>query len=59
MIPMVSAFAEWRKPGGGIDARDRRRIDAEDGGLTPWNLIEGTWDDIRAAGRHRRRQNRT
>ncbi len=48
VIPMISAFAEWRKPGGGSTRVAVVGIDAEDGGLAPWNLIQGTWDDIRA-----------
>ncbi|MCU0955241.1 MAG: ABC transporter permease [Hyphomicrobium sp.] len=48
VIPMVSAFAEWRKPGGGSTRVTVVGIDAEDGGLEPWNLVEGTWNDIRA-----------
>ncbi len=48
VIPMVSAFAEWRKPGGGSSRVSVVGIDKEDGGLEPWNLITGTWDDIRA-----------
>ena len=48
VIPMVSAFAEWRKPGGGSSRVSVVGIDKEDGGLEPWNLVSGTWDDIRA-----------
>lgn len=48
VIPMISAFAEWRKPGGGSTRVSVVGIDPEEGGLEPWNLVEGSWADVRA-----------
>lgn len=48
VIPLVVAFAEWRKPGGGSSRVVVVGADAEDGGLAPWNLVEGNWEDIKA-----------
>ena len=48
VIPLVVAFAEWRKPGGGSSRVVVVGADAEDGGLAPWNLVQGTWEDIKA-----------
>ena len=41
-------FAEWRKPAGGSTSVVIVGTDAEDGGLVPFNLIEGTVEDIKA-----------
>jgi putative ABC transport system permease protein len=48
VIPMIVAFAEWRKPSGGSSRVVVVGTDAEDGGLEPWSLVQGTWDDIKA-----------
>lgn len=48
VIPLVVRFAEWRKPEGGSTRVVIVGTDAEDGGLTPFNLIKGTWEDIKA-----------
>lgn len=48
VIPLVVAFAEWRKPGGGSSRVVVVGADAEDGGLEPWSLVSGNWDDIKA-----------
>ena len=48
VIPLVVAFAEWRKPGGGSSRVVVVGADAEDGGLEPWNLVTGSWEDIKA-----------
>ncbi len=48
VIPMIVAFAEWRKPSGGSTRVVVVGTDAEDGGLQPWSLVQGTWDDIKA-----------
>lgn len=48
VIPMISAFAEWRKPGGGSTRVSVVGIDAEAGGLAPWNVVAGSWMDVRA-----------
>lgn len=48
VIPLVVRFAEWRKPEGGSTRVVLVGTDAEDGGLVPFNLVEGTWEDIKA-----------
>jgi len=48
VIPLVVRFAEWRKPAGGSTRVVVVGTDAEDGGLVPFNLVEGTWEDIKA-----------
>jgi putative ABC transport system permease protein len=48
VIPLVVRFAEWRKPAGGSARVVVVGTDAEDGGLAPFNLDKGTWEDIKA-----------
>jgi len=48
VIPLVVRFAEWRKPEGGSTRVVIVGTDAEDGGLVPFNLVEGTWEDIKS-----------
>ena len=48
VIPIVVRFAEWRKPEGGSTRVVIVGADADDGGLQPFNLIEGNWDDIKS-----------
>ena len=48
VIPLVVAFAEWRKPGGGSSRVVVVGADAEQGGLAPWSLVRGAWEDIKA-----------
>lgn len=48
VIPLIVKFAEWRKPEGGSTRVVVVGSDAEDGGLEPWSLKEGTWQDIKA-----------
>lgn len=48
VIPLIVRFAEWRKPEGGSTRVVIVGTDAEDGGLEPFNLVEGTWEDIKA-----------
>jgi putative ABC transport system permease protein len=48
VIPLVVRFAEWRKPQGGSSRVVIVGTDAEDGGLEPFNLVDGTWDDIKS-----------
>lgn len=48
VIPLIVKFAEWRKPEGGSTRVVVVGSDAEDGGLQPFNLVEGTWEDIKA-----------
>lgn len=48
VVPLVVSFAEWRKPSGGSSRVVLVGSDADDHGLVPWNLTEGTLDDIKA-----------
>jgi putative ABC transport system permease protein len=48
VVPIVVAFAEWRKPSGGSSRVVLIGSDTDDGGLVPWNLIEGNLEDIKA-----------
>lgn len=48
VAPLVVKFAEWRKPAGGSTRVVVVGTDAEDGALQPWNLVSGTWEDIKA-----------
>jgi putative ABC transport system permease protein len=48
VIPLVVRFAEWRKPEGGSTRVVIVGTDAEDGGLQPWGLVKGSWEDIKA-----------
>jgi putative ABC transport system permease protein len=45
---MVVNFAAWRKPGGGKKAFILVGLDWANGGTKPWNLAEGTIDDLAA-----------
>ena len=47
-IPLVAAFTEWKKPGGGSNLAVVVGTDIEDGGLAPWNIVEGTLSGIGA-----------
>ena len=48
VIPLVVRFAEWRKPEGGSTRVVIVGTDAEDGALAPWDLVKGSWEDIKA-----------
>ncbi len=48
VVPLVVAFAEWRKPSGGSARVVVVGTDAEEGGLAPHNLTVGSWQDIKA-----------
>jgi putative ABC transport system permease protein len=45
---LVVAFSSWRKPKGGATTILLVGSDWYDGGLAPWNLVQGTLADIRA-----------
>ena len=47
-VPIISSFGEWRKPGGGSTTSIVVGADPEDGGLKPWNLIQGQIKSIEA-----------
>jgi putative ABC transport system permease protein len=40
-VPLVTSFTDWRKPTGGSTLVVVVGADAEDGGLKPWNVVEG------------------
>lgn len=48
VAPVFATFAEWRKPSGGSTRVVVVGADAEDGGLGPFRLVEGGWQDVRA-----------
>jgi putative ABC transport system permease protein len=48
VVPIVVAFAEWRKPAGGSSRVVLVGADADDQGLIPWSLTKGTVEDIKA-----------
>lgn len=48
VVPLVVAFAEWRKPEGGSSRVVLVGADADDQGLLPWGLIQGSVEDIKA-----------
>jgi putative ABC transport system permease protein len=48
VVPIVVSFAEWRKPSGGSSRVVVIGSDAEDKGLVPWSLSQGTLEDIKA-----------
>ncbi|HEX6001300.1 MAG TPA: ABC transporter permease, partial [Hyphomicrobiaceae bacterium] len=40
-VPLITSFTDWRKPTGGSTLVVVIGADAEDGGIKPWNIIEG------------------
>ena len=40
-VPLVVGFTDWRKPKGGATLVVIVGTDAEEGGLRPWNVVEG------------------
>ena len=42
VTPLTVAFTEWRKPAGGSALIVLVGADPEEGGLKPWNLVQGT-----------------
>jgi putative ABC transport system permease protein len=48
VVPLVVAFAEWRKPAGGSSRVVVVGSDTDDNGLVPWSLSQGTLEDIKA-----------
>src|SRR5262245_25070855 len=39
--PLIASFTEWRKPTGGSTIVVLIGADHEEGGLSPWNIVEG------------------
>jgi putative ABC transport system permease protein len=48
VVPLVVMFAEWRKPAGGSTNAVLVGTNPEDGGLAPWNVVEGQPDAMSA-----------
>src|SRR4029078_5623744 len=48
--PLVTAFTDWRKPTGGSTLVVVIGADAEDGGLAPWNVVQGDVSGLGARG---------
>ena len=48
VVPLIVAFAEWRKPAGGSSRVVVVGSDAADNGLNTWALTQGTLEDIKA-----------
>lgn len=47
-VPVVSSFAEWRKPDGGSVTAVIVGADPADGGLQPWGFVKGDIKDLTA-----------
>jgi putative ABC transport system permease protein len=47
VVPILVQFSEWRKPSGGSTNSVLVGTDTEDGGLAPWNIIEGSALDLK------------
>ncbi len=41
VVPMISSFVDWKKPDGGTANIVLVGSDVQDGGLAPWNIVEG------------------
>jgi putative ABC transport system permease protein len=48
VIPLVVTFAEWRKPAGGSTTAVIVGTNPDDGGLAPWDVIEGSVEALSA-----------
>ncbi|HRD74341.1 MAG TPA: ABC transporter permease [Hyphomicrobiaceae bacterium] len=46
VTPIVVSFAEWRKPAGGSTLIVLVGTDPADGGLAPWNVVDGVGSDL-------------
>ncbi len=46
--PLVASFTDWKKPTGGSTLAVVIGSDAEDGGLAPWNIVEGNLSTLGA-----------
>jgi len=49
-IPVVIGYADWRVPGGGTTPVFIVGSDLRAGGLLPWNVVEGSIDDLAIPG---------
>ena len=48
VVPLITAFADWKKPDGGSTPVVVVGGDPADGGLVPWNIVEGDLSGIGA-----------
>jgi putative ABC transport system permease protein len=48
VVPLIASFAEWRKPAGGATLSVIVGTDPADGGLAPWNVVDGSTAAISA-----------
>jgi putative ABC transport system permease protein len=48
VIPLVVTFAEWRKPAGGSTTAVIVGTNPDDGGLVPWDVVEGSVEALSA-----------
>jgi putative ABC transport system permease protein len=46
VIPLLAGFSNWRKPDGGTTAIIIVGIATDKPGLRPWNLVDGSLDDL-------------
>jgi putative ABC transport system permease protein len=47
VVPILVQFSEWRKPSGGSTNSVLVGTDTDDGGLAPWNVVEGSALDLK------------
>jgi putative ABC transport system permease protein len=48
VVPIIVTFAEWRKPAGGSTTVVLVGADPDDGGLKPWNVVQGDVQSIKS-----------
>ncbi len=48
VVPIVVSFAEWRRPSGGSTRVVVVGTDPEDGGLVPWAVRYGSWEEVKS-----------
>jgi putative ABC transport system permease protein len=47
-VPLITSFSEWKKPDGGSTTSVLVGSDPADGGLVPWNIVQGGVSDLGA-----------
>lgn len=45
-IPIAASFSKWQRPGGGEQLCVIVGTDSADGGLAPWNIVDGSLDAL-------------
>ena len=48
VVPIIVTFAEWRKPAGGSTTVVLVGADPDDGGLKPWNIVQGDLQSVKS-----------